>query len=159
MAGMMDELNKALEKVRDGAKSILDRTDIDEKLIGAARDVKDRAQALLDKTDIDDKIVGAAKDLKDRAQALFEQTDIDEKVIGAAKGLKDKAQQVFDKARPGVEDALGKAAEMVQNLHPKDAMDDIKQGVSEQVEKIRAASKESNPIHDYIQQKYHGEEQ
>jgi len=140
MAGMMDELNKAISRVQEGAKEFLDKTDLDEKLTGAARDLKGKAQELLDKTDIDEKIVGTARDLKQ------------------------KAQEAFDKARPGVEEAFGKASagakelfdksvEKLNTPETKDAMDRIHDQVAEQVDRIRAAAKGTDPIHDFFNKK------
>ena len=49
MAGLMDELNRVAAKVQDGAKELLDKTDIDEKIVSAARELKDRAQQAYEK--------------------------------------------------------------------------------------------------------------
>ena len=64
MAGLLDEVNKAVSKIQESAKSVLDKTDIDEKIVEAAKDLKDKAQAALDKTQVDDKLAEAAKNLK-----------------------------------------------------------------------------------------------
>lgn len=144
MAGLMDELNKVFTKAQEGAKELLDKTDIDEKLTGAAKDLKGKAQELLDKTDIDEKLAGAARDLKQ------------------------KAQDTFEKARPGVEEAFGKATAGAKELfdksveklnapETKDAMDRIHDQVADQVEKIRAAAKGTDPIHDFFNKKAEAE--
>ena len=140
MSGLMDGLNDALSRAQEGAKELLDKTNLDEKLAGAARDLKDKAQELLDKTDLDEKLIGAARDLKE------------------------KAQQTFEKARPGVEDAFGKAATGAKELFDKsveklntpearDAMDQIHDNVTEQVNRIRAAARGTDPIHDLFSKK------
>ena len=108
---------------------------------------------MLDKTDIDEKIVEAAKDLKDKAQAALDKTDIDEKSVEAAKGLKDEAQAALDKTQ--VDDKLAEAAKnLKQVLTPtereKDAMDVIKEEVTAQFDQIRAAAKGTDPIHDFM---------
>ena len=48
MAGLLDEVNKAVSKIQESAKSVLDKTDIDEKIVEAAKDLKEKAQAALD---------------------------------------------------------------------------------------------------------------
>lgn len=166
MAGLMDELNKAAAKLQESAKALLDKTDIDEKVIAAAKDVQVKAQELLDKTDIDEKVVAAAKDVQAKAQELLDKTDIDEKVAAAAKDVTAKAQALYGKAKPGLEDAFNKAASEAKTLFdksveglqpekkPKDAMEKIQDEVADQVETIRAATTATDPIHDYIQQKY-----
>ena len=124
MAELFDELNKAVSRVQEGAKAFLDKTDIDEKIVDAAKDLKNKAQEALDKTDLDEKLVGAFKDIKG------------------------KAQETFEKARPGVEEALNKVGaeakalfdrgvEAVKGNPAGDAMDEIKKDVAEQVETIR----------------------
>ena len=167
MEGFKDSLNKAVSKIQEGAKGLLDKTDIDEKVVATAKDLKGKAQELLDKTDVDEKVVAAAKDLKGKAQELLDKTDVDEKVVAAAKDLKDKAQAAIGLAKPGVEDAFNKAAasakslfdqsvEMIQTPKPKDAMEQIQDEVADQVDEIRAASTTAtDPIHDYFQKKFH----
>ena len=39
MAGLMDELNNAFSKLQDAAKNVLDKTDIDEKIVEGAKDI------------------------------------------------------------------------------------------------------------------------
>lgn len=143
MAGFMDELNKAVSKLQESAKSVLDKTDIDDKIVAAAKDLKAKAQEVLDKTDVDDKVVETAKGLKAKAQSVLDKTDVDEKIAEAAKGLKDKAQEAFK--------AAVKAGEPEPEC--KDAMDRIEDEAAEQFEQIRAAAKGTDPIHDYMNQK------
>ena len=64
MAGLLDEVNKAVSKIQESAKRVLDKTDIDEKIAEAAKELKDRAHAALEKTQVDDKLAEAAKNLK-----------------------------------------------------------------------------------------------
>ena len=137
----MGGLKDGLKKLQDSAKELLDKTDIDDKIVGAAKD-------FLDKTDIDDKLAGAAKDLKEKAKAALEKTDMDDRIMDAAKGLKEKAQEAYEKARPGVEYAFNKASAGAKELFdksiegikgpekPKDAMEQIQDEVDEQVEII-----------------------
>ena len=165
MEGFKENLNKAVSKIQEGAKGLLDKTDLDEKVVAAAKDLKGKAQELLDKTDVDEKVVSAAKDLKGKAQELLDKTDVDEKVVAAAKDLKDKAKAAIGQAKPGVEDAFNKAAadakslfdqtiEKIQTPKPKDAMEQIQDEVNDQVDEIRAAATTaSDPIHDYFQKK------
>ena len=39
MAGLMDELNKVVKNVQDEAKELLDKTDIDEKIVDGAKNL------------------------------------------------------------------------------------------------------------------------
>lgn len=110
MAGFMDEFKKGVSKIQESAKNVLEKTDIDEKIVAAAKDIKDRAQELLDKT------------------------DVDEKLVEAAKGLRDKAQEAFKAAEPKA----------------KDAMDKLQEEATAQFERIRAAAKGTDPIHDFM---------
>ena len=129
MAGLLDEVNKAVSKIQESAKSVLDKTDIDEKIVEAAKDLKDKAQAALDKTDIDEKLADAAKELKNRAHAALEKTQVDDKLAEAAKNLK----QV-----------------LTPTEREKDAMDVIKEEVAAQFDQIKAAAKGTDPIHDFM---------
>ena len=56
--GLFDELK---EKVGD----VLDKTDIDEKVLAKAGELKDKAKEALEKSEIDDKIKAKAGELKD----------------------------------------------------------------------------------------------
>ena len=47
-------------------------------------------QELLDKTDVDEKVVEAVKGLPGKLQGLLDKTDIDEKIVDGAKNLTDK---------------------------------------------------------------------
>ena len=143
MSGLMDELNKAVSKVQEGAKDLLDKTQIDEKIVGAAKDLKDKTQEFLDKTDIDDKITGVARDLKARAQETFE---------------KARVQETFDKAAAGAKSLFEQSLEKVQPSKPKDAMEQIQDEVDQQVKDIRTAATASDPIHDFFQQKYNSDD-
>ena len=71
MAGLMDELNKAVSKIQEGAKNVLDKTDIDEKIVEGAKGLKEKVQGALDKTDIDEKVVEGAKGLLGKIGGLF----------------------------------------------------------------------------------------
>ena len=53
------------------ATDILDKTDIDEKIVEGVKDLKDKAQGLLDKTDVDEKIVDGAKNVINKLGSLF----------------------------------------------------------------------------------------
>ena len=90
----MGGLKDGLKKLQDSAKELLDKTDIDDKIVGAAKD-------FLDKTDIDEKLAGAAKDLKEKAKAALEKTDMDDRMMDAAKGLKEKGQEAYESRRAG----------------------------------------------------------
>jgi len=70
--------------------------------------LKDKAQDVLDKTDIDDKIVDAAKKAKDKAKDALDKTDLDEKIIDGAKKAKDKAGDLAQDAIDKVKDLAGK---------------------------------------------------
>ena len=90
MAGILDGLNKAFSKLQNLGKRSADA-----------------AKGALDKTDIDEKIVEAAKGIKNKAQDVLDKTDIDEKITDAAKGLYEKGKQTVDSAA----EAIAKARE------------------------------------------------
>ena len=54
--------------------------------------LRGKVQELLDKTDIDEKIVAGAKGLKDKAQELLDKTDVDEKIVDGVKGAAAKVK-------------------------------------------------------------------
>ena len=147
MAGLMDELNNAVSKLQEAAKNVLDKTDIDEKIVAAAKDLKAKAQEALEKTDVDEKVVETAKGLKDKAQAVLDKTDVDEKIKEAAKGLKDKAQEAFKAATQAGEAKVDAVKE-----DTRDAMDKIRDEAKEQFEHIRAAKSGTDPIHEFMKQ-------
>ena len=53
------------------AKEALDKTDIDEKIVDAAKGLKGKVQEALDKTDIDEKIVEGAKNIAGKIGSFF----------------------------------------------------------------------------------------
>ena len=61
----------------------------------AAGGLGDKIQGILDKTDIDEKIVEGAKDLKEKAQGLLDKTDVDEKIVDGAKNVINKLGSLF----------------------------------------------------------------
>ena len=68
---MSDELNKVIENVKGKVQEVLDKTDVDEKVLEAVKGIPGKLQALLDKTDIDEKIVDGAKNLTDKVGELL----------------------------------------------------------------------------------------
>lgn len=140
MAGLMDELNRVAAKVQDGAKELLDKTDIDEKIVSAARDLKDRAQEMLDQTQLDEKLVSAARELKDRAQQAYEKVRPD-------------VEATLAKATVGAKELIDRGVEKLNTPEVKDTMDQIREQVDEQVARIRAAATGSDPIHDFFNSK------
>ena len=142
MAGLMDELKQAVNKLQESTKNVLDKTDIDEKIVAAAKDLKGKAQEILEKTDVDEKIAEAAKSMKEKAQSILDKTDVDEKITEAAKGLADKAQELF---KGGEE-------------KPKDAMDVIEDEAAAQFKEIRDAANGTDPIHDFMNKKSEDQE-
>ena len=56
-----EDIGKKIEEVKTKIDSVLDKTDIDEKI--KAGDIKKGAGTILDKTDIDDKILDKAKEV------------------------------------------------------------------------------------------------
>ena len=82
---MNEDLNKVIESVKGKVQEILDKTDVDDKLIDKAKGLKDKAgdavEGALDKTDIDDKI-------KAKADEVLDKTDIDEKIKDKIDNLK-----------------------------------------------------------------------
>jgi len=66
-------------------------------------EVKGKIQEILDKTDIDEKIVDAAKGLKDKVQDALDKTDIDEKIVDGAKNVVGKLGSLFS----GKDDSKG----------------------------------------------------
>lgn len=61
--GNFDEIKQTIS---DNINDVLDKTDLDEKIVAAAGKVKDATQDLLDKTEIDDKIVDLAQKTKEK---------------------------------------------------------------------------------------------
>ncbi len=55
------------DEMKDKAKEVLDKTDLDEKILEKAVELKDKAKEALEKTDIDDKIKAKAGELRDKA--------------------------------------------------------------------------------------------
>ena len=67
--------------------------------------LKDKVDDLLEKTDIDEKIVEKAGELKEKAGELLEKTDIDEKIAEKAGELKEKVTGLFGKAEEAAKEA------------------------------------------------------
>ena len=61
--GSFDEIK---ESISNNINEVLDKTEIDDKIVEAAGKVKDAAQNVLDKTEIDEKIVDATKKVKEK---------------------------------------------------------------------------------------------
>lgn len=59
----INEVKGTVEGVKSKVTEILDKTDIDEKIIANSGAIKDKVTDILDKTDIDDKIIEKAKDV------------------------------------------------------------------------------------------------
>ena len=95
--GINEDQNKEEVKsgISDTIQNILDKTDIDEKVVDAAKGLKDKVQDVLDKTDIDEKVADAAKGLKDKVQGVLDKTDIDDKIVDGAKSVLGKIGSVF----------------------------------------------------------------
>ena len=72
---MADNEQKNTEGLFGKVQDVLDKTDIDEKIVGAAKDVKEKVQGVLDKTDIDDKIVDGAKSVINKIGSIFSGKD------------------------------------------------------------------------------------
>ena len=58
-----EDIGKKIEEVKTKIDSVLDKTDIDEKIKANAGDIKKGAGTILDKRDIDDKILDKAKEV------------------------------------------------------------------------------------------------
>ena len=56
-------------------QELLDRTDVDEKIVDAVKSVPGKVQELLDKTDVDEKIVDGAKSIIDKVGAAIKGKD------------------------------------------------------------------------------------
>ena len=65
------DLNEVKEKIND----VLDKTDVDEKIVDAYEKVLDATKDLLDKTDVDEKIVDTAKKAKDSVKNLLDKDE------------------------------------------------------------------------------------
>ncbi|MBR3211352.1 MAG: hypothetical protein IKF71_05405 [Bacilli bacterium] len=74
--GNFDEIKKS---INDNINDVLDKTDIDDKIVAAAGKVKETTKDILDKTDIDDKIVDAAKKAKDKIKEKTKETKNEKK--------------------------------------------------------------------------------
>ena len=51
------------------------------------KDIKGKVDSLLEKTDIDEKIKENPEEVKKEVEKVLEKTDIDEKIIGKVEGL------------------------------------------------------------------------
>ena len=60
--GNFDEIK---ESIQNNIQEVLDKTEVDDKIIDAATKVKDKTKDILDKTEIDEKIVDTAKKAKE----------------------------------------------------------------------------------------------
>ena len=124
MAGIMDELGKAVSKL----------SDLGGKAVEGAKDLFEKAKPGLEETF--EKVSDGAKNLADKAKPVV--ADALDKMADGAKGL-------ADKARTGAEEAAEKV---------KDAKEQINDEVKSQVAEIRASQTGTDPIHDYIQSKF-----
>ena len=103
------DLKSTLSGLKDKVDDLLEKTDIDEKIVEKAGALKDKAGEFLEKTNIDEKVVEKAGELKDKAGELLEKTDLDEKIAEKAGALKDKVAGLFGKAEEAAEDLKAKA--------------------------------------------------
>lgn len=83
---------------------------------GIKEDVKDKVQEVLDKTEIDDKIVEAADTAKEKVQGVLDKTEVDEKIVEASHDVKEKVEDVFQKTKEKVE----KKKPNPKKEHPKE---------------------------------------
>ena len=60
-------------------------------------DVKEKVQEVLDKTEIDEKIVEVSNNMKEKVQEVLDKTEVDEKIVEVSTDVKEKVQKVFDK--------------------------------------------------------------
>lgn len=162
MAGILDGLNKAFSKLQNLGKRSADA-----------------AKGALDKTDIDEKIVEAAKGIKNKAQDVLDKTDIDEKITDAAKGLYEKGKQTVDSAaeaiakarEPAPKDAMDELKDEVDAQYQQiraaatstDSIHDFIQNKYHAEEAVpeapeAPAAPDVDVIHDFIQNKYHADE-
>ena len=81
------DIKDALNGLKDKAQDVLDKTDIDDKIIDGAKKAKDKIKD----AKLDEKLKDAAGKAKDAAQGVLDKTDIDEKIVDAATKAKDKA--------------------------------------------------------------------
>lgn len=68
-----ENISKNVEEVKEKVNEVLDKTDIDEKIVDVANKVKDTVQDLLDKTDVDEKLVETAKNVKEKVEEKKEE--------------------------------------------------------------------------------------
>ena len=105
--GLLDDLKGKVD-------SVLDKTDLDEKILAKAGELKEKAKEALDKTDIDEKIAAKAGELKEKAKEALNKTDIDDKILAKAGELKDKAAAALGAAQGKAEAAAEEAAQTVE---------------------------------------------
>ena len=79
-------ITDALNGLKDKAQDVLDKTDIDDKLMDAAK----KAKKDMEDGKLEGKLKDAAGKAKDAAQGVLDKTDIDDKIMDAAKNVKDK---------------------------------------------------------------------
>lgn len=76
---LRDNISNNIDDVKEKINDVLDKTDIDDKIIEATSKIKESAKDVLDKTDVDDKIIEATNKVKDSAKDLIYKKDKDEK--------------------------------------------------------------------------------
>ena len=112
--GLMDDLKGKVNE-------ILDKTDIDEKIVEGVSELKDKAKGFLDKTDVDEKIAAGVSGLKEKAEGLLNTAeDVKDEAVQAAEEVKDEvvqtAEEVKDEAVQAAEEIKDEAAQKVDEL-------------------------------------------
>ena len=96
--GFFNGVKRFAEKVIPDADDVKETLEtVGGKVSGIVDGAKDKAQEVLDKTDIDEKIVEGAKKVKGKAEEALEKTDIDDKIKAKAEGVKDAFQEKFQR--------------------------------------------------------------
>ncbi len=69
-----------MDKIKDKADDILEKTDLDEKLMEKANEAKEKIK----EAELGEKVKSAAADIKEKADEVLEKTDIDDKIKAKA---------------------------------------------------------------------------
>ena len=78
--------------IMDKAKELLDKTDIDEKIVAKAGELKEKVKD----AKLDEKAKAGFEAAKTKVRETLDKTDLDEKVAAKAKEIKDKIEDKLD---------------------------------------------------------------
>ncbi len=101
-------------KINENISDVLEKTEIDDKIVAAAGKVKEATQDILSKTE------SAAGKVKETTKDILDKTEIDDKIVEAAGKAKETTKDILVKA----ETAAGKVKETTKDILDKTEIDD-----------------------------------